>query len=459
MQYVIVDIETTGGSPKASKITEIAMYKFDGHEIVDEFVSLVNPDMKIPEFIVKLTGITDKMVENAPRFYEIAKKIVEFSEDCVFVAHNVGFDYGIIRHEFRSLGFDYRRPQICTVRASRFILPGHESYSLGKLTRSLGIQLVGRHRAGGDAHATALLFKLLFEKSEKNLHRFLQEDVNPKILHPNLDLEDLEEIPDKTGVYKFFNEVNQLIYIGKSKHIRKRIDQHLKNTKTKKGMELMAEISRIEFELTGSELIALLHESSLIKKHKPLYNRALRKHMFPYGLFSYTDEKGYMHLHVEKVAQRLDTPITTFLSQAEAQKYMVLHCERLQLCQKLCGLYQTNAACFAYQIKNCKGACIQEEPAESYNERVLSLIKELNFENDNFYLIENGRMRNEKCIILIKNGSYHGYGYVPYFVLKQPVHQWERHIDIQIEDRDARTILSYYLRKNPEAQLAFFKKL
>jgi DNA polymerase-3 subunit epsilon len=192
MHFVICNIETTGGSPKSSKITEIAMYKHDGTNFIDEFVTLVNPDMPIPEFIVRLTGISDKMVENAPRFYEIAKKIIEFSENCVFVAHNVGFDYGIVRHEFKSLGYDYRRPHLCTVRASRYILPGHDSYSLGKLTRSLGIELKGRHRAGGDAHATALLFEMLFAKSEKNLMTFMQEDLNPKSLHPNLDLEVLE---------------------------------------------------------------------------------------------------------------------------------------------------------------------------------------------------------------------------------------------------------------------------
>jgi DNA polymerase III subunit epsilon len=103
MNYVIVDIETTGGSPKASKITEIAIYKHDGAGIIDEFSTLVNPEMKIPEFISRLTGISDKMVEDAPKFYEIAKKIIEFTEGCIFVAHNVGFDYGIIRHEFKTL--------------------------------------------------------------------------------------------------------------------------------------------------------------------------------------------------------------------------------------------------------------------------------------------------------------------------------------------------------------------
>lgn len=453
MHYVIVDIETTGGSPKASKITEIAMYKHDGTQFIDEFVTLVNPGMKIPEFIVRLTGISDAMVEDAPQFYEIAKKIVEFSEGCIFVAHNVGFDYGIIRHEFKSLGFDYRRTHLCTVRASRFILPGHESYSLGKLTRALGIELKGRHRAGGDAHATALLFQMLFAKSQKNLMTFLQEDLNPQVLHPNLDLNDLEEIPNKTGIYKFFDDANRLIYIGKSKHIRKRIDQHLRNTKTKKGIEMMSEICRIEFELTGSELIALLYESNLIKKHKPIYNRTLRKNLFPYGLYSFTDANGYIHLHIDKTAKKLDVPYTTFSSKADAVNYLSHFCESMGLCQKLCGLYQTQSSCFGYEIKQCKGACIQEESAESYNARVLSFIENLSFDQQNFYLVENGRMRNEKCLILIEGGSYRGYGFVPYYVMKHPKHTWKNHIDLHLEDRDARTILSHYLRKGTDLNI------
>ena len=141
MHYCICDIETTGGSPKNSKITEIAIYKHDGEKIIDEYSSLLNPDIPIPPFIVNLTGITDKMVEAAPRFFEVAKEIIEFTKDCVFVAHNVGFDYGVIRSEFRSLGFDFRRTHLCTVRTSRIVIPGHDSYSLGKLTRSLGIEL------------------------------------------------------------------------------------------------------------------------------------------------------------------------------------------------------------------------------------------------------------------------------------------------------------------------------
>jgi DNA polymerase-3 subunit epsilon len=175
VHFAIIDIESTGGSPNESKITEIAIYKHDGKEIIDEYSSLVNPEIPIPPFIVNLTGISNKMVRNAPKFFEISKKIIEFTEGCIFVAHNVGFDYSVIRSEFNSLGLDYRRAHLCTVHSSRLIIPDQNSYSLGKLSKSLGITLTGRHRASGDALATAKLFGLLYKKDSKSLETFIQE--------------------------------------------------------------------------------------------------------------------------------------------------------------------------------------------------------------------------------------------------------------------------------------------
>lgn len=452
MQFAIVDIETTGGSTKSSKITEIAIYKHDGTQVTDSYVQLVNPEMPIPEFIARLTGINDKMVEDQPRFFEIAKHIIEFTEDCVFVAHNVGFDYGIIRHEFKLLGYDYRKPHLCTVRASRYVIPGHDSYSLGKLARALGIVVNGRHRAGGDAEATAALFSILIEKDKKGLQTFIQEDVNPKVLHPNLDLEILEEIPNKPGVYKFYNDVNQLIYIGKSKHIRKRVDQHLRNNKTLKGATMMQEIARIEFELTGSELIALLYESELIKVHKPIYNRSLRRNNFSYGLFVYEDEGGYKQLFVDRLTKNSGLPITTFTTKKEANDYIYHLAEQHQLCLKLCGVEKTTGSCFGYQVKKCHGACAKVETAADYNERVTAVEQSLTFDQEHFYLIEPGRDKREKSIIWIENGSYKGFGFVPFYLLKNHPKSWSKFIDLRPEDRDARTILRYYLRKNTEIQ-------
>ena len=446
--YAIVDIETTGGSPKNSKITEIAVYKHNGKEVIDEFITLVNPEVTIPPFIVQLTGISDHMVKEAPKFYEIAKKIVEFTEDCVFVAHNVAFDYGILRAEFRSLGYDYRRPHLCTVRASRYVLPGHDSYSLGKLSRALGIELIGRHRAGGDAFATAKLFTLLIEKDANELSTFIQKELNPKKLHPNLDVNVLDEIPNKIGVYKFYNDANQLIYIGKSIHIKKRIDQHLGNHKTKKAIQMQQEIARIEYELTGSELIALLKESELIKYHSPIYNRSLRRNSFPYGLYDYMDENGYIRLTVARVSQMQAIPLTSFITKREGTAYLERIVQDYNLCTKLCGLYKSNGACFQYTIKNCSGACVQDENAASYNRRCQKLVDELSLNSATFFIVDKGRNKSEKSLVYVKNGSIIGVGYAPFHFRSAPAHTWQNHVDFIKEDRDAKTILKLFLRKN-----------
>lgn len=453
MHYAIVDIETTGGSPKSSKITEIAIYKHDGEKVIDEFISLVNPEIPIPAFIIKLTGINDEMVQNAPKFYEIAKQIVEFTEDCVFVAHNVSFDYSILRAEFKSLGFDYRRPHLCTVRASRYVIPGHESYSLGKLTRKLGIELIGRHRAGGDAFATAQLFTMLIQKDSNELQTFIQREINPKRLHPNLNIEELEEIPNKIGIYRFYDEANQLLYIGKSIHIKKRIEQHLRNNNSQKGIRLQQEIARIEYELTGSELIALLRESELIKLYQPIYNRSLRRNQFPYGLYNYTDELGYNRFYITLVSRRTEPPLMSFTTRKEATNFMERMVEEYELCKKLCDLYQTTSSCFQYTVKACHGACVQEESIHSYNARCHSLIDELVLKGESFFVVDKGRDKNERSLVYIKNGMIMGSGYAPFHFKRLPVHRWDEFITYMPEDRDAKSILKLFLRKNKKHEV------
>jgi DNA polymerase-3 subunit epsilon len=453
VNFAIIDIETTGGSPKSSKITEIAIYKHDGYKIIDEYETLIDPEMDIPPFIVNLTGISNKMVEGAPKFFEIAKKIVEFTEDCVFVAHNVGFDYGIIRHEFRTLGFDYRRPHLCTVRASRFIIPGHDSYSLGKLTRSLGFVIENRHRAGGDALATANLFTLLHETSLAGIQKFIQEDINPSVLHPNLNVDELDNLPSKTGVYKFYDENNILIYIGKSINIKKRVEQHLRNTKTKKGLEMRDMISRIEHEITGSEIIALLQESMLIKQHRPRYNHMLKRSKFPYGLYDYIDDSGYVRMYIGQSSKTQVYPIAAFTTKREGVESLNRWTEEYELCQKLNDLYPTKTACFHHSIKKCKGACVGEEKAEDYNARATKMVDDLNLNGESFYIIESGRQKNEKALILVENGTLVGFGYAPFFFHKQPQFKWKQFIEMYQEDRDAKTIVSGYLRNSDKTNM------
>ena len=231
--YAILDIETTGGQYNEEGITEIAIYKFDGHEVIDQFISLVNPEKPIQPFVVKLTGINNAMLRSAPKFYEVAKRIIEITEGCVIVAHNASFDYRILKTEFRRLGFDFKKQTLCTVELAKKLIPGQESYSLGKLVRSLGIPMADRHRASGDALATVKLFKMLLVKDiEKEIVKsFIKTEIKSGMSPKLLDI--VENLPSKTGIYYIHNEKGDLIYIGKSKNIKKRVNQHFTGTSSK----------------------------------------------------------------------------------------------------------------------------------------------------------------------------------------------------------------------------------
>lgn len=164
--FAIIDIETTGNNYKFGNITELAVYLHNGQKITNYYSTLINPGIDIPYYITRLTGIDNEMVKNAPKFYEIAKTIIELTAGCTFVAHNVKFDYNFIKEEFARLGYIFNRKTLCTVQLARKLLPGHKSYSLGKLCSDLEIDINGRHRAAGDALATVQFFEKLLQKNE-----------------------------------------------------------------------------------------------------------------------------------------------------------------------------------------------------------------------------------------------------------------------------------------------------
>lgn len=411
--YAIIDIETTGGSPVSEKITEVAIYVYNGNEIIDEFVSLVNPERKIPYYITQLTGISNSMVANAPKFYEIAKKIIEITENKIFVAHNVNFDYNFIKQEFKHLGYNYHRDKLCTVNLSRKIIPGHRSYSLGKLCKELGITINDRHRAAGDAIATVKLFELLLNKSDNKLYFSELPGINKNDLHPNLSPETIQALPDEAGVYYFYNDKKDLIYIGKSKNIRTRVLSHFRNTSSKKAIDMRNAISEIDYELTGNELVALLKESREIKECRPIYNRAQRRALSRYGLYTYTDNIGYIRFEVAKQSDDLgNQPLFSFNSQKSGKTYLQKLVTKYMLCQKLCGLYKTNGSCFSYEITECKGACIGKEKPADYNTRAFKVIEFHKYRHNNFFILEKGRDDEELAAIKIQNGAYKGYGYI-----------------------------------------------
>ena len=223
LKYAIIDVETTGMGIQGNKITEIAIIIHDGTKIIDQYDSLVNPECTIPMTISRLTGIYDYMVSDAPKFYEVAKKVIEITKDCIFVAHNVNFDYNVIHKEFSDLGFPFKRKKLCTVRLSRKLIPGLPSYSLGKLCSSVGIRINDRHRAKGDADATTILFEKLLrlDADNKVFDSFLKPNSREATLPPGLAKEIFEKLPERTGVYYFRNEKEHIIYVGKALNIKK----------------------------------------------------------------------------------------------------------------------------------------------------------------------------------------------------------------------------------------------
>jgi DNA polymerase-3 subunit epsilon len=452
--YAILDIETTGGQFNEEGITEIAIYKFDGHEIVDQFISLVNPEIPIQPFVVKLTGINNAMLRSAPKFFEVAKRIIEMTNDCVIVAHNASFDYRILRTEFRRLGYDFEARTLCTVELSKKLLPEQPSHSLGKLVRALGIPMADRHRASGDALATVKLFKILLEKDlEKEIVKdFIKLEIEKGIAPKLLDI--VSSLPAKTGTYYIHNQKGNLIYIGKSRNIKKRINQHFTGTSVK-CKKIQTEVFTVTYDETGSELIALLKESEEIKVNKPILNRAQRKSIFQLALYAEKDEKGYLNLKLQKADGR-KKEITSFTSLQEGKNALFRITSDYNLCQKLTGLYVTKTNCFQYNIKECDGACIGEVSAEEYNVRVQGFIDKNSFENQNMVLIDRGRTINERSAVLIENGIYKGYAF---YDLNYQINNIEilRNIIIPMQNnRDTRNIIQSHVRKSKTLKIIKF---
>ena len=274
--YTILDIETTGGKYNEEGITEIAIHKFDGHQVVDQFISLVNPEKEIQPFVVNLTGISNKMLTTAPKFYEVAKRIIEITEDTVLVAHNAQFDYRILRTEFRRLGYNFERKTICTVELAQKLLPEADSYSLGKLVRSLGIPVSDRHRANGDALATLKLFKLLLSKDvDKTIIKSIMKAETLGELSPR-QLDIIEELPSEVGVFYMHNKDGEIILLNKSNNIKKRVNQYFTNSGNR-ARRIQKETKRVTFDKTGNELIALLKENEELVRNKPRYNNSHSK--------------------------------------------------------------------------------------------------------------------------------------------------------------------------------------
>lgn len=413
MLYAVVDIETTGGFASAHGITEIAIQIHDGHTVVERYETLINPQQAIPIHIQALTGITNEMVAHAPDFTTVAPEIHRLLHGKIFVAHNVNFDYSFIKHHLEACNYQLSNQKLCTVRLSRKLFPGLPSYSLGKLCSSLNVSIYNRHRAAGDAEATAIILGMLIEKdTEGIIMGTLKKTSKDQVLPPNLQREHIDRIPNVPGVYYFKDEKGKVIYVGKAKQLKKRVCTHFSgHSAGQQRQNFLKSIYSVDFQTCGTELMALILEAAEIKKLWPENNRAMKRFEQKYSLYHFEDQKGYIRLCIDKYRKN-SSVLYSFNHLLEGHQLLRTVVSDHLLCEKLCFIQTRKGSCSAHEEGQCQGACIGLESVEDYNFRAHQAIETLQKMLPSFALIDQGRSEDEKSFLWVEQGKFHGMGYI-----------------------------------------------
>ncbi len=455
--YAIVDIETTGGYADYHRITEIAIYHHDGIRITDKFQTLINPGRNIPYFITGLTGITTNMIKDAPPFEEVSKEIFSWLEGHIFVAHNAHFDYSFLKKEFEAQGINWQSKKLCTVRLSRKIIPGLRSYSLGRLAESLGVRIPDRHRAGGDAQATAKIFDILLKRDNAGvIAKALKRNSGETILPPNLPKEEFDKLPAKAGVYYFQDARGNIIYVGKANNIKKRIAGHFTgDAREWNRSNIRNEIHTINFELTGNELIALILESQEIRRLWPKYNLAQKYKTQEWGIYDYEDRTGYLRFCVNEVS-RGTRPLITFSSKGDAWSFMWEKVREFDLCPKLSGLQLAKGLCFSHQSGTCKGACMGIEPVKKYHKKVQKAVDSFFEKGNSVAIIGQGRKMDESSLVLVENGNYLGFGFFDKSESIADLESAKNYIKISKDNRVVQNLVNSYLLNPKGGEVVVF---
>lgn len=374
-KLAFVDIETTGLGVTRDRIIEIGILRVEDNQLVKTFHSLINPEGYVSPFSLQLTGITENELQNAPTFYEVQEEIFDLLKDCVFVAHNVRFDYGFLRNEFKRYHKSFSAKHFCTVKLSQTLFPQYRKHNLDAVIERFNLSCENRHRAFDDAKVLWDFYQNLQKDFSKELLEQAIARTSKKTAVPiAIANETIDNLPEKPGVYIFYGENKTPLYVGKSVNIRERVMSHFANDHASaREMNISQQIKDIESITTSGELGALIKESQLIKKLQPLYNRQLRYMRKLSVAKKKTNEKGYVEVYVETVdtidPNNLQNILGIFRSKRQAKSFLIPLVKKYSLCEKLLDLEKTTSSCFAYRLGFCMGACIQEENALSYNMR------------------------------------------------------------------------------------------
>jgi DNA polymerase-3 subunit epsilon len=409
MLYAVVDIETTGSHASEHGITEIGIVITDGEKVVDSYETLVNPLHPIPPFIQSLTGINEQMVARAPLFEEVAPRIFALLQGKIFVAHNVNFDYSFVQHHLRHAGFGLDAKKLCTVRLSRKVFQGLAGYSLGKLTRQLGIPMDRHHRAGADAAATAeVLHRILREDNGGHVSAMLKGKNQEQQLPPHLSETLTGKLPTTPGVYYFHDAHGKVVYVGKANNLKKRVLGHFAgNDDGPKRQSFLSHVHEVTYQVCGSELMAFILEHAEIRRLWPIFNYAQKHPVESYCLYVFEDCKGYMRLVIETQRKHLE-PVYTFNLLVEGQAMLRKMIKQFDLCPRMCFLDRT------------PGPSVPEEKGElpgAYNRRVTDAVSFLQENLPTFAIVERASMPEgsdpSAACILMEQGRFYGMGYLP----------------------------------------------
>jgi DNA polymerase-3 subunit epsilon len=361
-----VDLETTGGNAAYDRITEIGIVRVQNGVLLEEWSSLVNPECPISPYIEAFTGISSEMVADAPLFADVAAAVFEKLRGAVFIAHNARFDHSFLRTEFRKLGMAYAADALCTVKLSRRLFPEHARHNLDAVIERHGLQCSARHRALGDARVLWDLWSKLQRDIPSDV--FAAAAAHAALSHPKLPAQLpaglADELPESPGVYRFFGEAGELLYIGRSNSLRAKILSQLAEPRVgSREQKLAAQVQRIDWRQTAGELGAMLLESEWVKSQQPRYNRHTRSNLESVTL-RHADPSGRVRI------QRLDMlepeelaeSFGVFHSEKDARKALTDIARASQLCLKVLGLEESEGSCFALQVGRCRGACVGKEP-------------------------------------------------------------------------------------------------
>lgn len=360
-----VDLETTGGNPAYDRITEIGIVRMQNGELLEEWSSLVNPQCPISPYIEAFTGISSEMVADAPLFADVAPAVFEKLRGAVFIAHNARFDHSFLRSEFRKVGVAYAADALCTVKLSRRLYPEHVRHNLDAVIERHGLHCSARHRALGDARVLCDLWNKLQREIPSEVfaaaaaHAVLSQPRLPRQLPAGL----ADELPESPGVYRFFGEAGELLYIGRSNSLRAKILSQLAEPRFgSREQALAAHVQRVDWRQTAGELGAMLLESEWIKSQRPRYNRKTRSSMDSVTL-RHADASGAVRIQRLDMLEPADLAESfgVFHSEKDARKALSDIARASQLCLKVVGLEQSEGSCFALQVGKCRGACIGRE--------------------------------------------------------------------------------------------------